>query len=87
MLFGCSSTQADHQPLNGWVQLIFDIDEQGKPINIRVQATSRDDEKLHKPAIKALSKWKYRPKIVDGQAVVQKDQKVRLDFTPDPESE
>jgi protein TonB len=41
---------------------------------------------LDKAAIEALKKWKYKPKIVDGVAVVQKGMKVRLEFDIENES-
>jgi len=62
-----------------WVEMSFDISELGQPTNIKV-IKSTHKGLLDKAAIRALEKWKYKPKIVDGVAVVQKDLKVRLQF-------
>ncbi|ASD66253.1 hypothetical protein B1L02_03855 [Pseudoalteromonas piscicida] len=51
-----------------------------KPINIKV-LKSVPEQVFDKAAIKALSNWKYAPKVENGVAVIQKDLKVQLDFT------
>ena len=63
-----------------WVLLSFDISTEGVPVNVKVLDTNANGV-FDKEALIALKKWKYRPKIVDGKPVVQKDLKVRLDFT------
>ena len=62
-----------------YVLLKFDISEEGKPINI-VALESNTTKMIEEYAVKVLSKWKYKPKIVDGKAVLQKDLKVQLDM-------
>ncbi|MGA4607244.1 energy transducer TonB [Pseudoalteromonas maricaloris] len=66
--------------IEGYVQMSFDISESGKPINIQV-LKSVPEQVFDKAAIKALSNWKYAPKVENGVAVIQKDLKVQLDFT------
>ncbi len=63
----------------GWVELSFDIDEIGGVINIKVLAQSH--RVFVKNAKRALSKWKYKPKVVDGQAEVQTGLSVKLEFS------
>lgn len=65
--------------IEGYVQMRFDIDEDGDPVNIKV-INSVPEKIFDQAAIKALSNWKYAPKVVNGVAVVQKDQVVRLDY-------
>jgi protein TonB len=70
---------------NIYVELSFDINEAGKPIN--VQVTNASPKRIFdNAAIKEVSSWKYKPKLVDGVAVVQKDLEVRLDFKKDESS-
>jgi protein TonB len=83
-LLGCNSTP-ETLPPEGWVELMFDIDENGDPVNIIVIDHNRGDA-FDKEAIRALSKWKYKPKIMDGEVVAQRGLKVRLDFKAENES-
>lgn len=66
-------------PTDGWVKLSFEISETGTTENIKVIESSHsgyfDDE-----AIRLLSSWTYKPRIVDGNPVRQFDQMVQLDF-------
>lgn len=82
---GCTSTPEPESDLGGWVRLTFDIDTKGVPQNI-VVTESEPENIFDKEAIRALSKWKYKPKFVDGQPVIQKDQKVQLDFRLEDDS-
>ena len=70
--------------LEGSVLLKFDISAEGKPVNIRV-LKSNPEKIFDNSAICALSKWTYKPKVVDGVAVIQKNLKVQLDFKLDEE--
>ncbi|WP_371193261.1 energy transducer TonB [Glaciecola sp. SC05] len=79
------SAQSKNKP-EGWVMLEFDINTLGEPVNISV-LESVPARIFDKEAVRALTKWKYKPKIVDGVPVVQKDLKVRLDFTLVTESQ
>jgi TonB family protein len=68
-----------------WVELSFDINEIGEVVNIKVVKSTHEGI-LDKAAIGALKKWKYKPKVVDGIAVLQKDLKVRLQFDIEDDS-
>ena len=75
---GCKSTENEIKFVP-YVKLSFVISEEGKPTNIIVldaQPDSSNDSK----AITALSKWVYKPKIVDGVAVAQDNITVQLEF-------
>ena len=63
---------------DGWVSLEFVIDSFGFVKDIKVIETTSDS--FAKEGVKALEKWRYAPKISDGQAVVSPKMKVRLDF-------
>ncbi len=63
----------------GWVKLQFTINEQGGVDDISV--IDADPKRIFdREARRALSKWKYKPKIVDGKAVRQEGMFVQLDF-------
>lgn len=87
----CGSTQSYQSQLEkksenssiespeGWVRLSFDITESGTTENIKVLDASPSSI-FNSEAIKTLSRWKYKPKVVDGVAVKQTGLKVQLDF-------
>jgi len=77
MLAGCVNT---HQPVrNGFVQIKFDIDENGQPLNLRV-VESYPVGYFDEASINAISKQKYEPKVVNGTPVKLLNQKVRFLF-------
>lgn len=64
----------------GWVELSFTINEVGGVEDVEV--IDADPKRVFdREAVRALRKWKYRPKVVDGIAERQPGLKVRLDFT------
>lgn len=63
----------------GWVILQFDITEMGSVENVQV-LDAKPRRVFDKAARKALLKWKYKPKIVDGKPKPQVGNKVKLDF-------
>ncbi|MCW8107689.1 TonB family protein [Alteromonas ponticola] len=66
----------------GWVRLSFTINEVGGVEDIEV--IDADPKRLFdREAKRALRKWKYRPKIVDGKPVKQPGMFVQLDFKLD----
>lgn len=63
----------------GWVQLSFTINELGGVDDIEV--IDADPKRVFdREAKRALKKWKYKPKIVDGKALKQPGMTVQLDF-------
>ncbi|GLS83878.1 energy transducer TonB [Paraferrimonas haliotis] len=66
----------------GWVQLSFTINEVGGVEDVEVIA-AEPRRLFDREAVRALKKWKYKPKIVDGKAMRQEGMTVQLDFTLD----
>jgi protein TonB len=73
-------TQAARDGKEGWVQLSFTINELGGVDDVKVIA-AEPKRIFNREAIRALRKWKYRPKIVDGKPEKQPGITVQLDFT------
>ena len=71
---------AARKGVGGWVKMSFDITEDGFVTNIRVVDAS-PRRKFDSSAKKALSKWKYSPKTVDGITVVNKDLDITLTYS------
>jgi protein TonB len=57
----------------------FTIDETGQPTDIEV-LEAEPKRVFEREAIRALRNWKYQPKLVDGKAVTQPGQSVKLEF-------
>ncbi|MDE0119264.1 MAG: energy transducer TonB [Bdellovibrionales bacterium] len=71
--------KAAMQGIEGWVRLQFDITPTGMVSGVQVLA-AKPSNIFDRAAIKALRKWKYRPKVENGKPVEQKGLKVQLDF-------
>lgn len=63
----------------GYVVISFTIDQQGRPTDIKV-TEAKPRRLFEREAIRALRKWKYQPKVVEGKAIAQVGQTVRLEF-------
>ena len=72
-------SKALRQGKQGYVVLSFDINEAGRVINIAV-IEAKPKRLFEREAQRALKKWKYKPMLVNGEAVSQLGQKIRLDF-------
>ncbi|MGM0480445.1 MAG: energy transducer TonB [Pseudomonadota bacterium] len=66
----------------GWVQLRFTIATDGSVTDVEV-IDSEPRRVFDREARRALLRWKYKPKVVDGTAVEQPGMTVQLDFTMD----
>ena len=71
--------QAARDGKEGWVQLSFTIDTIGGVKDVKVIA-AQPKRIFDKEARRALSKWKYKPKVVDGKPIEQVGLTVQLDF-------
>ncbi|GGI75514.1 energy transducer TonB [Shewanella gelidii] len=69
----------------GWVQLSFSITETGSTADVKV-IKAEPKRLFNKSAIKALKKWKYKPKIVDGKPMKRTGLTVQLDFSLDDQN-
>ncbi|HIF9277332.1 TPA: energy transducer TonB [Photobacterium damselae] len=67
------------QGAEGYVVLQFTIDTQGRPSDISV-LEAKPRRLFERDAMRALRKWKYQAKVIDGQAVEQTGQTVKLEF-------
>ncbi|CAH0539658.1 energy transducer TonB [Vibrio marisflavi] len=65
--------------LEGYVVLKFNIDKQGRPTDISV-VEAKPKRIFDRNALLALRNWKYQPKIVDGNPVVQVGFVQKIDF-------
>ncbi|MEZ9565142.1 energy transducer TonB [Vibrio artabrorum] len=63
----------------GYVMMSFTIDETGRPVDIQV-TDANPRRMFEREAVRALKKWKYQPKVVDGKAIAQVGQTVKLEF-------
>ncbi|GHE98354.1 energy transducer TonB [Thalassotalea profundi] len=71
--------QAARDGKEGWVKLSFTIDEIGGVTDVEV--IDADPKRVFdKEARRALRKWKYKPKVVDGKPQRQTGLTVQLDF-------
>ncbi|MFT2091333.1 energy transducer TonB [Paraglaciecola sp. 2405UD69-4] len=74
--------QAARDGKEGWVKLSFTINEVGGVEDVKV--IEADPKRVFdREARRALSKWKYKPKIEDGKPMKQFGLTVQLDFKLD----
>ncbi|EKE82849.1 energy transducer TonB [Idiomarina xiamenensis] len=71
--------EAARDGTEGWVRLRFTIDETGGVTDVEI-IDSEPRRVFDREARRALLRWKYKPKVVDGKAVRQTGQTVQLDF-------
>lgn len=71
--------QAARDGKEGWVRLSFTINEVGGVDDVTV-IEAEPKRIFDREAKRALRKWKYKPKIVDGKPQKQFNMKVQLDF-------
>ncbi|WP_392343277.1 energy transducer TonB [Pseudoalteromonas prydzensis] len=68
--------------IEGWVQLSFNVSQTGEVID--AQVTDAEPKRIFdREALRAIKRWKYRPKVIDGVAQIQTGQSVQLDFKLD----
>lgn len=67
------------QGVEGFVDLIFDVNEIGATKNIQIIAAD-PPRTFDRAASKAVAKWKYEPKVVDGEGVYQSGLTTRIRF-------
>ena len=72
-------TTAARDGIEGWVQLSFSISPNGEVID-PVVINAEPKRTFDREAIRAIKRWKYRPKVIEGVAQLQTGQTVQLDF-------
>lgn len=75
-------TSAASDGIEGWVQLSFNISPTGEVIDATV-VNSEPKRIFDREALRAIKRWKYRPKVIEGVAQLQTGQTVQLDFKLD----
>jgi protein TonB len=70
---------ARHLKAEGSVVLIVDVDEQGRVSNVRV-AEKSPLQSFDDAAVKAVSKWRFKPATNGGQAVAQPNYRIKITF-------
>ena len=63
---------------SGHCKVRFDVSAAGQPFN--VLATYCSSSVFKRPSIKSVEKWKYNPKIIDGNAVARKGVQSQITF-------
>ena len=74
-----------HRPgIEGWVELMFRVDVQGNVDRESIQVIAAEPSSIfNRAATRAVWKWKYRPKVVDGRRVSRECVTARLEFKLD----
>ncbi len=65
--------------IEGWVRIKMNVGADGKPFDIQVDDSS-PKELFDNNAMRAIKKWKFKPRVVNGRAVEQKDMRYTLEF-------
>ncbi len=73
---------AAERGIEGWVSVEFSISETGAVKDAKI-VDSNPGSIFNRAALRAISKWKYKPKIVDGVPVERHGIKVKLTFELD----
>jgi protein TonB len=74
--------RASERGIEGWVEVVFTISKLGTVKDPTV-LNSHPSSIFDRSALKAIRKWKYNPKIEDGEPVERPGVKVRLKFELD----
>ena len=74
--------KAKKNRIKGWVQLSFDVNENGKAVNIELIKTIPNDTFVE-AAINALLTWQYSPRLVNGVPTTQTKLSTKIDFKVD----
>lgn len=72
--------RASQRGVEGWVVLEFNINTDGQVTDARVIANEPSGV-FDRTALRAISRWRYRPRVVDGEPQEVEGVQVRLTFT------
>lgn len=76
------TTEKNSNPIGkskGYVVFTFDIEPNGSPSNIKI-VESVPERTFDEEAIKAIKRWKFKPKTVDGKAIKQFNMRYKIEF-------
>lgn len=71
--------RAQARGIEGWVRVMFTISPTGTVDDARIVA-AEPQRVFDAAALRAVEKWKYKPRIVDGRPVAREDVEVTLRF-------
>ena len=71
--------EAQINGINGSVSMILTVNENGRVRNVSIESF-KPSRVFNSEAIKAVKRWQFKPKTIDGVAVVQKGQ-LLVDFS------
>lgn len=74
--------QAQLKGITGFVLFTLDIAPDGTPTNISVE-DENPRGMFRRNAMRAIRKWKFKPRIVNGQAIHQRNMSYRMEFELD----
>ena len=69
--------------VNAVIEIAYDIDETGRPVNLRIVSNDHNgkyNSAFEKEALRATEKTRYEPKTVNGIPVQTKDNLKRIVF-------
>lgn len=69
------------QGIEGWVRIEFTIMPDGSVADARVVDAEPRRGIFDREALRAISRWRFRPEVRDGQAVEAPGRRVTIDFT------
>lgn len=72
--------RAQMEGVNGSVLVRFDIGPTGKVMNVQVIEEDPPGYGFGNAVVRAVQRWKYRPKVIDGEGVIQRGMQTRLQF-------
>ncbi len=71
--------------IEGYVVLSFNVNEIGQVTNVNV-VKAEPKRIFNKAAKRALKRWKYQAKVINGKPIAQENLTVKLDFSMDQQS-
>lgn len=65
-----------------YITLSFDVGRTGAVIKDSIVVLEASSSRLSRPAKRAVQRWKYQPKLVEGEAVIQRDLRIVFNVQP-----
>lgn len=71
--------KAAMEGIEGWVRFEFTVAPDGSPMNVKV-VDAKPKRIFERDARKAIYKWKFKPRVIDGKAVEQPNMRYTMEF-------